>query len=83
MLRRTVGEDINLSLDLNDDSLWVRADPGQLDQVLLNLAVNARDAMPHGGNLAIRAVSARRETETVGQTENIPAGDYKDRKSVV
>jgi PAS domain S-box-containing protein len=53
MLRRIVGEDIRFRLDLHATPLWLHADPGMLDQVLLNLVVNARDAMPTGGNLTL------------------------------
>ncbi len=53
MLRRLLGEDIDLLLDGTDAAHWVSADAGMMDQVLMNLCVNARDAMPNGGTLTI------------------------------
>lgn len=53
MLRRLIGEDVRLVIQHHDGSCWVRVDRGQWEQVLLNLVVNARDAMPAGGTLTI------------------------------
>jgi PAS domain S-box-containing protein len=54
MLRRLIGENIELRLHLNEQIGPIKADPGQLEQVILNLVVNARDAMPLGGTLTIK-----------------------------
>jgi PAS domain S-box-containing protein len=53
LLGRLIGEDIHFTTDFRADSAMVRVDPGQMDQVLMNLVVNARDAMPRGGTLTI------------------------------
>ena len=64
MLQRLIGEDVRLAFDL-DPGLWrIRADAGQLEQVIMNLAVNARDAMPEGGTLV---VTTRNLDEAVGE----------------
>jgi PAS domain S-box-containing protein len=54
LLQRVIGEDILLNIDLEPGRPWVKADPGQLEQVIVNLAVNARDAMPQGGSMHIK-----------------------------
>jgi PAS domain S-box-containing protein len=58
MLARLVGPNVRLTMDLEPGLGAVRADAGQLDQLVLNLAVNARDAMPHGGELTVRTAAA-------------------------
>jgi len=60
LLRRLIGEQIDLRITNEPDAGFIYADPGQIQQVILNLAINARDAMPQGGSLAIRTRSASR-----------------------
>ena len=57
LLRRIIGEDITLIVNLDDGVVPIEVDPGQLEQVIMNLAVNARDAMPRGGTLEVRTTS--------------------------
>ena len=76
MLRRTLGEDIKLVLDLASSPLWVKIDPSQFDQIILNLAVNARDAMPQGGRLVIAAAPVEFSRTTAFAIASIPSGRY-------
>jgi two-component system, cell cycle sensor histidine kinase and response regulator CckA len=71
ILARTIGDNVDLVFELSDELRSVWADAGQLQQVILNLAVNARDAMPAGGLITL-------ETKNVvfGDDESIPAGTY-------
>ena len=76
MLRRVIGEDIELIAVLADHLGNVRADPGQIEQILLNLAVNARDAMPFGGKLSIATTHVELgETYTLSHVDVVP-GHY-------
>src|SRR6267378_1089473 len=76
MLRRLLGEDVELATSLDPGAGAVNADPGQLEQVLLNLAVNARDAMPGGGRLSIGTTRFTLHEEHVERRHRMPAGDY-------
>ncbi len=76
LLRRTLGERVRLDLDLETPGRSVRADPGQLDQVLVNLAVNARDAMPQGGVLSLRTGRRTVLKPQANGAETIPPGRY-------
>ena len=77
ILTRVMGEDIQLKAKLGGELLHMRADSGQLDQVLMNLAVNARDAMPNGGVLTIETSSVTlRENSRLPEPVKIVPGRY-------
>jgi PAS domain S-box-containing protein len=77
MLRRTLGDDIELDVSLDANLFQVRADAGQIEQVILNLVLNARDAMPSGGTIEIETKNVRLETPLARTgTTDLPLGTY-------
>ncbi len=76
MLRRIIGEDIELRCELGKGLGNVRVDPGQIEQVLMNLAVNARDAMPSGGRLTIETSGVTRPPHAREGHESTKPGPY-------
>jgi len=76
MLNRLISEDIELTLALSDQEPNVLVDSGQIDQVLLNLATNARDAMPNGGLLTIKTEEADPPEEILADTASLPTTHY-------
>jgi CheY-like chemotaxis protein len=76
MLRRLIGEDVALTTALDPDISRVQVDPGHLTQVLVNLAVNARDAMPRGGRLTIGTAGVTLDDHYAGVHTGVTAGEY-------
>jgi len=76
MLRRLIGEDIQLSAKLTANLKRVKADPGQIEQVLVNLIVNARDAMPQGGKLTIETANTELDREYASTHVGVLPGPY-------
>ncbi|NOX90245.1 MAG: PAS domain S-box protein [Calditrichaeota bacterium] len=76
MLRRLIGEDIELKTELQQGLGMVKIDPVQIDQIIMNLAVNARDAMPQGGCLIIRTSNVEIKEPLVKSPFKIPPGNY-------
>jgi PAS domain S-box-containing protein len=76
MLQRIIGEDIELELALEEDLGLVKVDPGQIEQVIVNLSVNARDAMPEGGKLTIETSNIALDEEYARNHLTVDPGEY-------
>jgi signal transduction histidine kinase/CheY-like chemotaxis protein len=76
MLRRMIGEDIVMTVTGRATSAYVRVDPGQVEQVVMNLVVNARDAMPKGGRLTVETSDALLDEAAVADIPDAKPGDY-------
>ena len=76
MLRRILGEDVEIAQLLADDLGLIRADPGQMEQVLMNLAVNARDAMPKGGKLTVETSNVVLDEPFATSHVSVVPGEY-------
>ena len=78
MLQRLIGDDVALEIDLWPDEVVVRGDPGQLQQVIINLAVNSRDAMPRGGKLTMRTSVCHFDDRYAMLHQPMVAGQYAE-----
>jgi CheY-like chemotaxis protein len=76
MIQRVIGEDITINIDLEPDLWTVQADEGNIEQVIMNLAVNARDAMPRGGRLTIRTSNLTLDDEQAGLIPEARPGQF-------
>ncbi len=76
ILGKIVGEDIVITTYLSEESCTVEADPGQIEQVIMNLIVNARDAMPNGGEIVIETAEVQLDQHYVNKHREVKPGQY-------
>ena len=76
MLRRLLGESVTLDWNCSSPMPALNADPGMIEQIIVNLCVNARDAMPHGGSILIKALFVRIEENAAGNHPENRSGDF-------
>ncbi|MDB5310275.1 MAG: Blue-light-activated protein [Gemmataceae bacterium] len=76
MLARLIGEDIDMRVTADPDLWWTKVDPGQLEQVIMNLVVNARDAMPRGGKLTIETANVELDETYMATHAEAQPGPY-------
>ncbi|SLN67415.1 Blue-light-activated protein [Roseovarius gaetbuli] len=76
LLKRTLGDDISVETDLADDLKLTLTDPGQIENAILNLAINARDAMPNGGTLTIETKNVTLDVDYAATQVDVEPGDY-------
>jgi PAS domain S-box-containing protein len=78
MLRRLLVGQVDLELDLSSEDLWVRTADGQIEQILMNLAINARDAMPEGGMVRIKTRALTVKPGDAGRSAGVLPGHWAD-----
>lgn len=76
MLKRTLGENIEITMSQPKDLWLCEADPSQLENAILNLSINARDAMPNGGTLTIEVKNTQLDGANASVRENVQPGQY-------
>jgi PAS domain S-box-containing protein len=76
LLRRVIGENVRVAVDLQADVWSVSGDSAQLEQVVMNLCINARDAMPEGGRLTVRTSNLTSNSELAARTRSVPGKHY-------
>ena len=76
MLRRLIGEDIEIKMTLHEGARMIHADPGQISQIIINLAANARDALPEGGKIALQTANWMIEDDPFHRQLGFAPGNY-------